>query len=301
MATETAFGNAPTNPKARLSVAARIRKRGQEVLEFSAYQLRSWRASLRRIPSPSLSPTHARIVEELRARGYAAVSIDELFADREALERLKADLEAGYAAHRLSSDTLAAEARYREGGSMRKEYLAMSHKNNARIRADDPLLRFCAAPDVQAPLTAALGAPPRLTAVAYWTTFPVTQQQRTGSQNWHRDHEDRRLIKVFVYLNDVAADGGPTEYIDGTYFGGPLDVIPPKRRFVFGDYLSEQELEKYGLMAHRHALTGPKWTVIFANTSGIHRGGFGTNERAMVNITFTSQVSRFPIRFTVET
>jgi hypothetical protein len=285
----------------RLSIAARIRKRVQEVLEYSIYHLRSWRASLNRKPLPELSPVQAGIVEALATRGYAAVSIDEIFTDKAEVDRLKADLEAGYAAHRQSPDTLAAEARYREGGSTRKEYLAMSHKNNAPIRASDPLLRFCSAPAVQAPLTAALGGQPRLSAVSYWTTFPATQEQRTGSQNWHRDHEDRRLIKIFIYLNDVGKDGGPTEYIDGTYFGGPQDVIPSKRRFVFGDYLTENELQQHGLLAHRHALTGLKWTVVFANTSGIHRGGFGANERAMVNITFTSQASQFPVRFTLDT
>jgi Phytanoyl-CoA dioxygenase (PhyH) len=30
---------------------------------------------------------------------------------------------------------------------------------------------------------------------------------------WHRDDEDRRIIKVFIYLTDVGAENGPFEYI----------------------------------------------------------------------------------------
>ena len=38
--------------------------------------------------------------------------------------------------------------------------------------------------------------------------------QDSGQRRWHIDHEDRRMLKVFVYLNDVDIDTGPFEYLD---------------------------------------------------------------------------------------
>src|SRR6185295_11795761 len=32
-------------------------------------------------------------------------------------------------------------------------------------------------------------------------------------RQWHIDAEDHRMFRVIIYLNDVAADGGPFEYI----------------------------------------------------------------------------------------
>ena len=35
----------------------------------------------------------------------------------------------------------------------------------------------------------------------------------SGIRRWHLDWEDRRIIKIIIYLNDVNVGGGPYEYI----------------------------------------------------------------------------------------
>ncbi len=37
--------------------------------------------------------------------------------------------------------------------------------------------------------------------------------RKVSVRKWHLDWEDRRMIKIIIYLNDVDIDGGPCEYI----------------------------------------------------------------------------------------
>jgi hypothetical protein len=39
----------------------------------------------------------------------------------------------------------------------------------------------------------------------------VANGREIGARAWHRDREDRRMLKICVYLNDVDAEGGPFE------------------------------------------------------------------------------------------
>lgn len=41
----------------------------------------------------------------------------------------------------------------------------------------------------------------------------IADGQYLGVRRWHVDCEDRRVIKIIIYLNDVVAGGGPYEYI----------------------------------------------------------------------------------------
>jgi len=228
------------------------------------------------------------------------VSMDELFDARTARE-FKSSLEKQFTEFRHAPSTVDGIERYKRSGSARKEYLVMCYGKGATISASHPLLKLCQSREVQDILKSYFETEPRLTALDYWLTLPAVQPARTGSQNWHRDHEDERLVKLFIYLSDVDEEAGPTEYIEGSFHGGPNDVLSMGRAFVLGDYLTsrEDEMRRRGLVAFRRSMVGPKWTMVFINTSGIHRGGFGSKERAMANITFTSQASRAPMRFQI--
>lgn len=43
--------------------------------------------------------------------------------------------------------------------------------------------------------------------------YTVADGREAATRIWHRDREDRRMLKVAIYLNDVDADGGPFELI----------------------------------------------------------------------------------------
>ena len=49
---------------------------------------------------------------------------------------------------------------------------------------------------------------------------------REWSQSWHRDPEADRLMKVFLFLEDVTDDAGPLEFVAGSHNGGDRDLCP---------------------------------------------------------------------------
>src|SRR5262249_23747507 len=56
----------------------------------------------------------------------------------------------------------------------------------------------------------------RLTALDLWYNV-VTDGPDVYSQRWHRDPDDRALIKTFLYIRDVDEPNGPFCYIPGTH------------------------------------------------------------------------------------
>lgn len=288
----------------QVSLTRKLKSRIRDFHSYTTFKLRSYQSALQSSLFPvqveTLSACQKKIVVDLKSTGFAKVEFDELFSLSESLPTFKNELETKYLDFRHSSTSETKVNRYQQSGSTRKEYLILCYGNGSVISRNHPLVRFCHSPEIQNTLKVFFKEKPRLTAMDYWTTLPAVQETLTGSQRWHRDHEDQKLVKIFVYLSDVDAASGPTEYIEGSFYRGLQDIIPPKRAFVLGDYLNEAELSQRGLLQYRRYLIGLKWTIFFVNTSGIHRGGFGKKERAMINITFTSQASRFPLRFRLE-
>ena len=77
----------------------------------------------------------------------------------------------------------------------------------------------------------------------FWYTPPVpADTPRRVSQHWHRDYDDRHLLKVFIYLVDVDDDTGPFEFIPGSEPGGPYGELWPWRPAGAGSVA--QPLEK---------------------------------------------------------
>jgi hypothetical protein len=60
-------------------------------------------------------------------------------------------------------------------------------------------------------VTCYLGLPPLYLGVGY--RRDRADGLETYFRQWHRDPEDYRMVKVFIYLNSVGLDGGPFEYV----------------------------------------------------------------------------------------
>jgi len=105
------------------------------------------------------------------------------------------------------------------------------------------------------------------------------------SQLWHRDHEDRRIFKFFLYLSDVDEDSGPFEYIKGSHLGGKWNHIVPQKRPPYG---TRTKLKLENQMDYI-SCTGKAGTIIIADTAGLHRGGYcKKKERTMFLLGFLS-------------
>lgn len=107
-------------------------------------------------------------------------------------------------------------------------------------------------------------------------------------RNWHIDVEDRRMIKLVVYLSDVDDQDGPFEYIPAA----ASDVIRAKLRWRPGfTFLRDDDLADVVPDADRARVTGPARTAIYADTRRlIHRVSEPqAQDRYSVTYVYTSQ------------
>ncbi len=100
--------------------------------------------------------------------------------------------------------------------------------------------------------------------------YTVADGREASTRKWHRDWEDRRMLKVAIYLNDVDERGGPFEIVtraddrptdaDGFSYALASDVEMATR---LGPGFAKSVM----------SCQGPAGTVVFADTAGFyHRG-----------------------------
>jgi hypothetical protein len=80
-------------------------------------------------------------------------------------------------------------------------------------------------------------------------------------QNFHRDIDDLRFVKLFCYLTDVDEESGPHVYLPGSHRANKLTAT--------GRY---QEEEVYQAFGEPRRFTGPAGLTFLENTYGFHRG-----------------------------
>lgn len=153
------------------------------------------------------------------------------------------------------------------------------------MRPEHPLLHVALDVKLLEIVAAYLGMWPSLHSVGAWLNYP-TDEPGTSSQLWHHDPEDLKLIKTFIYLEDVGEDNGPFTYLPGTHpFGPNVGTAAHAPRQGVGD---EQIATLFPASAWR-VCAGPAGTMIVADTLGFHRGGKPTaGTRLLVTFTYTS-------------
>jgi Phytanoyl-CoA dioxygenase (PhyH) len=151
---------------------------------------------------------------------------------------------------------------------------------------DSPLIRLAVDRKLLETVSLYLGLWPRLHAIGAWLNFP-TKGEAAEAQLWHRDPEDLRLIKVFIYLNDVNQDRGPFCYIPRTHpFSEGAAIIP---NHTDSKRITDEEMQRTFPSKTWLSCTGPAKTMILADTVGYHRGGKPTEgNRILVTFTYTS-------------
>jgi len=250
------------------------------------------RASRRRYAqaAPVLDDVQQGVLERLREEGYASLPLSELAPDTGVWQDLEAD------AARFVAETEAGLANEREGGESAlrrragKEFLVRKYSWGVELGFDDPWVRLGTNPRLLDLANAYLEMWSKLEYVDVWYTPPAGADDRRSSQRWHRDFNDRHLLKAFIYLVDVDEETGPFEYVPRSAPGGELDRLWPWK--PLGDnYPPEDEFAKQ-LDGRSVTFTAPKGTIIFCNTSGFHRGGFATGKpRALATLTWDSPAS----------
>jgi hypothetical protein len=236
---------------------------------------------------PELDDVQRRILADVEAEGYATVAFTELFGD-EQWQELEAMRDRFVAETEADLTKGGDNVRVRAG----KEFVVRLHSYGVQLSLDDPWFRTAASYRLLDLANAYLEMWSKLEYVDVWYSLPQpAAAERISSQRWHRDYDDKHLLKVFLYLVDVDEQMGPFQFVAGSQPGGQ-----------YGDawgwqplgqhYPTEEELEARIPVEAVQTFTGPAGTLVFCNTAGFHRGGFSTTDpRVLATATYSSPAS----------
>lgn len=223
----------------------------------------------------SLTSIEERIVEEMKSEGISATTLADLGI--EGTDKMVA------AGTEISSALASAAKQHHLGG--RKAVSAdiasaANYRSLFRWGLDHSLLRI---------VEGYLGLPPAYDGPK--VAYTAADGRQAGTRLWHRDREDRRMLKIAIYLSDVPENGGPLQCLKSQIFDGPMD-----RDFSYPVLNHARLEEKLGRVITDDLITsctGPAGTVVFMDTARLfHRGkpAVSVDRRAV----FHSYFSRYP-------
>ncbi|MGC5616744.1 hypothetical protein [Georgenia sp. Z1491] len=118
----------------------------------------------------------------------------------------------------------------------------------------------------------------------------VGNGQVEGVRQWHLDVEDRRTVKILVWLNDVDEQGGPFAYLP---VAESLRAVG-RLHYVSG-FVADDRLDSFVPADAARTATGPTWTTIVADNCRLLHRATPPVARDRYSVTFTWS-SRTPIK-----
>ena len=225
----------------------------------------------------------ANVESQLQAHGLVRQSADDFLTGEG-----KAALDASEKLIRgiCASDKIAKVVEQGSNPELGKDYLIQIVPFDEPLSGDSPLLRLALDENILTAVANYMALWPQIHAIGSWLNFP-TDSEAKHSQLWHRDPEDLRTVKVFIYLDPVGPDNGPFTYIENTHgFGADCGIEPnhahPRR-------VLDHEMEKALPQSRWTVCSGAARSMIIADTVGFHRGGsVQKGHRLLVTFTYTS-------------
>jgi hypothetical protein len=231
----------------------------------------------------------ARVLADLQRNGVAVSSVRALLGSEQLLEEMQrgaAELE------RERADEVAAarQAAGVRGEVGEKTYLVQLLGAIPTADPASPWARMALSPEMRSVANGYFGMVTQVRDYNVWRNLR-TETPLRESQLWHRDwREDRYVLKAFVYLDDVDEGRGPFTYIPGTHVRGSRRVTPPTSREGSNRRATDEQMELVVPRSTWLQATGPAGTVLFADTTGFHKGGSArTGDRLLYTCLYGSQ------------
>lgn len=231
------------------------------------------------------------VLDKLDSDGIAITSIDELFAENAEFQELCSETGRLLELRRPEIEKLRASANDEDTvGS--KTFNLEFFGSELTVKEPDVFFRFALNNSFLKIANAYFRMTAKLRYYNVWQTFASRSTARE-SQLWHFDREDRFILKMFLYLDDVDEGTGPFTYAPGTQTKGRDHGIRPEFFFEGGVRRTTDEQMNAVFPKNRWVTgTGEKGTLIFADTRGYHKGGEArTKDRLMYTCMFTSPAS----------
>lgn len=243
----------------------------------------------------ALTPVQERVLSDLRRDGVALTNTDEFLHDPSVFDDLA---EAVAQREKLMADEIAKARIGTEQEGEIKSYLVNLFERRHIFNPDDIIIRFAVLPEITNFVNSYFGMLTKLCFLNIWHNLPMRGAARE-SQLWHRDPEDRYILKMFVYMTDVDDGSGPTYYAPGTHMIGAVKQEPDSILCQEGPALNQRTTdEQMAKIVSREKwvkATGPKKTILFGDMRGYHKGGLvRDNDRILYHCMYNSQVTAFP-------
>jgi hypothetical protein len=228
------------------------------------------------------------ILADVREHGFSVQAFENVFTDGEQWADLVAMRDAFVTSTEADLAAGGENVRVREG----KEFVVRQLSYGVDVGHDHPWFRTVASRRLLDVANSYLSMWSKLEYVDVWYSVPQpASAERVSSQRWHRDYNDKHLLKVFLYLVDVDEDMGPFQYVAGSQPGGTY-ADAWSWRPLGQNYPTEEELEARIPTSAVQTFTGAAGTLVFCNTAGFHRGGFSTTKpRVLATATYSSPAS----------
>ena len=245
-----------------------------------------------------LTPVEARAVDDLEKTGIAIAHVSDLCAPGIFPELLN------YANERLANPEVTSRlqrlVRLGAGGSKTKNSFLVDLWGGEHILdPTHPFIRFSLSQPVLSVVNGYLGMFSKFREFFLQATAPIPAGTMPfASQRWHADPDDRKLVKIFLYLNDVDETAGPLSYIRYSHSAGKWRDFFPYAPKIKSRHPDPAMIERIIPPEDIAVAAGKAGTIIFCDTSGVHRGGYATGrERIMYTSVYTSRASALPTRF----
>ena len=305
---------------------ADIHHRSQRIKHGVAWTLldnpRSRRLFLAR--KPVLTPAQEGLVRDLRTNGIAVTTVEDLGLDGGDWTRLRQEIDRfGRATAELLANVSPSTVESLNYGALRHnidrfrrfygdpdnaqndDYIIKMNPENSVLSADDPLIKIGLGPAILNIVNSYFGLWSKMPYVDAWHAIPIPSN-RIGSMRWHRDGEDWKMMKVYLYFSDIDEDAGAMEFIPGTNYAatnhpanGPGREICEWKASGANRYASDLIEQRFPPPA-RLQCTGTVGTLVFCDTAGFHRGGIPrAKPRILAHWAFVTPASFWEHRFSV--
>jgi hypothetical protein len=164
------------------------------------------------------------------------------------------------------------------------------------LSPSDPLVKFALHPQVRGIAETYSRMRLGVHDLNIWVNRPVSGDQPIQSQRWHRDlPEDLHIVKCFLYLSDVTEGAGPLQYVTGTNTPRGRRIRLRTSFDGIGHRLNDEDVTAAFGPDQIVTAVAEAGAVVFADTRGIHRGGYARDlERVVVQITYASHACSRP-------
>ena len=241
-----------------------------------------------------LNNIQKKIINDLRNNGYYTCHYDDIFGEGSFMKKVYPHSEK--IKNKLENKLINDNTVFRSD----KKFVARYYSNNSIIKIKSILNNLSVTDFFWDIAYKYLGSIPKITNLDYWLNIPTNIKKPTSSQLWHKDYEDLSLLKVFIYLEDVDENSGPFSYVSTSHETGPNSNLF-KRNYPNGIVLKDEEVNKHFSSDKILRFKVPKGTLVFVDTSGIHRGGFCTkSNRFLFTFTYTSFAGISPRNFKLD-